>query len=74
MAQWLAYGLTVIAFMRRGHLDAYLMTRSHLIHGAVALAAFVAAAVCDGYCATSALVSRRAHRSPSDLRFLVGLS
>jgi O-antigen/teichoic acid export membrane protein len=46
VAQWLAYGLTVIAFMRRGHLDAYLMTRSHLIHGAVALAAFVAAAVC----------------------------
>ena len=46
VAQWAAYGLAVLAFARRGHLDARLMGVSFLIHGFVALTAFACSAAC----------------------------
>jgi O-antigen/teichoic acid export membrane protein len=59
-AQWAAYGLMVVSFVRRGYLDSRLMARSHLIHGAVALGAFGGSALC----------ARLLSRSPIGLRVL----
>jgi lipopolysaccharide exporter len=44
-AQWTAYGLVAAAFVGREYLDARLMLRSHAIHGAVAIVAYVFAAL-----------------------------
>jgi O-antigen/teichoic acid export membrane protein len=46
LAEWAAYALTLQPFIRRNFLDAGLVTRRHMVHGGVALAAFGAAAGC----------------------------
>lgn len=46
-AQWIAYGLTVLAFVRRDLLEPRLTINSHWIHAAVALVAFAGAAACE---------------------------
>ena len=45
-AQWAGYLFLVAAFTRRGYLDARMIAGGHAIHGAIALCAFAAAAVC----------------------------
>ena len=45
-AQWLAYGLLVIAFVRRECLDARSVLSGHALHGLVALAAYAVASGC----------------------------
>ncbi len=46
-AQWTGYLLLASAFTRRGYLDTRMVGLGHAIHGAIALAAFGAAATCD---------------------------
>jgi PST family polysaccharide transporter len=45
LAQWVSYGLTLVAFARRGYLDSRLVVSSHVIHGAVALGAYSGSAL-----------------------------
>ena len=45
-AQWAAYLLLLVAFARRGVLATRMVMNGHLIHGAIALAAYGAAAAC----------------------------
>jgi O-antigen/teichoic acid export membrane protein len=57
-AQWIAYGLTAVAFTQRGYLDPRMTASSQVIHGAVAFLAYVSAALCAHILRNTALAAQ----------------